>query len=289
MNLLITGAAGFVGSFLAEKLEYKHLIISIKRVEKDNQKNTILADLTNENLVEKIVEKISTKNIKIDIIIHLAARTASSQNIEDISVLQDNNQISLNLAKLALKLNVKKVINFSSMSVYAYVDGTFDEKTLPNPVLNTDAIYGISKLNSEYLLDFFLRNTLTNIIHLRVAMIYGENMPENRIIPMMKKELAETNIITIWGTGERVLNLISLDYLYGIIDFFIEKQQINTFNSDVFNVVEKQISMKNLAEEIAQKYGNSNSKVSFIEKKATNTSKFFLDGTKLKELNLKDD
>ena len=47
--------------------------------------------------------------------------------------------------------------------------------------------------------------------------------------------------------------------------------------------------MKDLAEEIAQKYGNSNSKVSFIEKKATNTSKFFLDGTKLKDLNLKDD
>ena len=289
MNLLITGAAGFVGSFLAEKLEYKHLIITIKRVEKDNQDNTILADLAEDNLVEKIVGKLSENNVLIDIIIHLAARTASSQNIEDISVLQDNNQISLNLAKLALKLNVKKVINFSSMSVYAYVDGTFDEKTLPNPVLNTDAIYGISKLNSEYLLNFFLRNTLTNIIHLRVAMIYGENMPENRIIPMMKKELAETNIITIWGTGERVLNLISLDYLYGVIDFFIEKQQNNTFNSDVFNVVEKQISMKDLAEEIAQKYGNSNSKVSFIEKKATNTSKFFLDGTKLKELNLKDD
>ncbi len=289
MNVVITGAAGFVGRFLAEKLSHKHLIMNIKRTEKDKQNNVIWADLADEDSVGEIVEEISKNNIKIDVIIHLATRTASSQNIEDISVLHENNQISLNIAKLASKLKVKKVINFSSMSVYAYVDGVFDEKTLPNPVLNTDAIYGISKLNSEYLLDFFLRSTLMNVIHLRIAMIYGENMPKNRIIPMMQKELMETNIITVWGTGERVLNLISLDYLYEIIDFFIQKQQLDTFNTEVFNVIERQISMKNLAEEIVQKYGNSNSKVSFIEKTATNTSKFFLDGTKLKGLKLKND
>ena len=287
MNLLITGANGFVGSFLAEKLSAKHLIINIKRENNNNhQDNTILADLVKENSVEKIVNEISQKYSQIDVIIHLAARMASSQNIEDISVLHENNQISINLAKLAQKLNVKRVINFSSMSVYAYVDGIFDEKTLPNPVFNTDAIYGISKLNSEYLLDFFLRKTAINAFHLRIAMIYGENMPANRIIPMMKKELEETNIISIWGNGERILNLISLDYLYQIIDFFIEKQQLAIFNNDIFNVVEKQISMKDLAQEIVQKYGNNNSKVSFIEKMATNASKFFLDGTKMKALKI---
>jgi nucleoside-diphosphate-sugar epimerase len=276
MNILVTGANGFIGKHICRFLqENSHNVIRIVRTNKDNLLNTYEADLSDEAAVKNLAKIL--KNKKIEIIIHLASKLASTNQdeTEQVRVLLDNIMITKNIVTLVKDLKPQKLINFSSMAVYPNIDGDFDEKSQIKMSDNTDCMYGISKFCSENIFDSTLKNILLS--HLRISQVYGDGMYENRTISVMKKELKEKNTITVFGNGERQSNFIHIDKLLKIVNYFIENNICG-----IYNIGDEPLSYLQLAQKIIDENGNNNSII--IKKPEGLKSKFHFNISKINEI-----
>ncbi len=275
MKIVITGVNGFVGKALYRVLSEKHNVIGVYNSGNAVFENCYKVDLTNEEEIGLVFGKPETNDV--DVIVHLASKMASVKNSNDLDVLHNNTIMAKNVAFMAKKLNVNQVIYLSSSSVYPNIDGVYNEESIPNPSLNSDCIYGLSKLNGEIILNYFLAETDIKVTHLRASMIYGEGMDDTRLIPVIEKEIIENNSVTLFGNGERMLNLVKVEKLVEYISFFIEKPL-----SDVINIGDECISSLDLARQIISKKGNSETKI--ILKEQGSKSQFILDIGKLNQI-----
>lgn len=276
MNILITGAGGFIGTHLYNHMKSAHCITRIfSPSQPAGKQNSYSVDLTKNNKVETLIQELS--KTKYDCVIHLASKMASKNNIEKMSIFKMNVDMIENMVFLIKRLKPEVVIHFSSMATYANVSGLFSETSLPMPQNNQDCLYGLSKFASEVILDFLLRDGDIRIVHLRVAQVYGEGMRQDRIIPVMRKELDEKNTITVYGNGERQSCFIRIDKLLESVDYFVQNKV-----DGVYNVGHKNLSYVDLAENIVKKFGNKESTI--IKKAHGNKKKFNLDISKLQKM-----
>ena len=143
MNILITGSGGFIGSNLINNLKNEYFILELYNgLEYNFNENKIVCNMQNEEHVEKLLNE----DIKIDIIIHAASVLATKDNVRDLSLFYDNIKIYENLLLIVNKFKPQKLINFSSIAVYPNKDGFFSEISEIRPSLNTECLYGLSKI-----------------------------------------------------------------------------------------------------------------------------------------------
>jgi len=277
MNILLTGAGGFIGSHLYKELNSEHKVFRVFYPSGYIEgQNSFSVNLTNIAAVNKLIKDLS-KQQKIDAIIHLASAMASSDKIDDVRLLNKNILITDNVINIARLVNPKIFINFSSMAVYPNISGTFSEDSLPMPQKNPDCIYGLSKYCSEVMIDFLLRNKNIRIVHLRISQVHGNGMRTDRIIPVMLKELKETNTITVYGDGERTSNFINVDKLVKEVSFFLQEDI-----SGIYNLGDQNILYLELAQELIDEYGDKDSKIH--KEPQGNKEKFRLDISKLNSM-----
>jgi nucleoside-diphosphate-sugar epimerase len=104
-------------------------------------------------------------------------------------------------------------------------------------------------------------------------------MNKSRIIPSLEKEIEEKNTITVFGNGERLLNLISIETLIRYVTFIIKNQYIGKLN-----IGEETISILDLAKRISIQKGNQHTQI--IVKENGNRNKFILDISLLKKITI---
>lgn len=277
MRILITGVSGFIGKHLRSHLEGEYEIYSIMRTPNESlpSKNNYAIDLSDViNVKEKFKNNIFKK--KIDVIIHCAAVLSNIDN-KDIKLFHENNSITESMIHIASVTNTKKFINMSTIGVYPNISGTYNEQSVIEPSINHECLYGLSKVCSEELFKFYLKDEV-QVINIRLGQVYGLGMRKDRIFSIMKNELLRDNIITVFGRGERVSNFISIDYLIEKIKRIVQKDEIQ----GTFNLGDKNLSYYNLAEMIIKEFGNSSSKIRLSEKGIE--SKVIIDSSKFNNL-----
>ena len=152
-NILITGATGFLGNRLAERLALGTDYSVTAMVHKFSGPglarlarlpiNLIQADLLNEESLSKAAEN-------CHIIVHLAYGTAGDEAVKrEITVSGTEN-----ILKVALKKKVRKVIHFSTAAVHGLnpKGSVIDESAPFNP---GEEIYRSSKAQAEKLVWHF--------------------------------------------------------------------------------------------------------------------------------------
>lgn len=276
MNILITGAGGFIGNHLCDSLNKEHELFRIYSSSNSiSEGNSFAVDFKDRKATQNLIDILS--KLKIGSIIHLASKMASTDEIENLQTLKDNIAITENLVLLVKKVRPKILIDFSSMSVYPNRSGLFSEDSLPGPQKNTDCFYGLSKYCSEVIIDFLMRSEKIRIVHLRVSQVHGKGMSKNRIIPVMQKELEESNTITVFGNGERESNFLEITKLTEVVEFFLHNEI-----SGVYNVGDQNISYYNIAKTLLEQYGDEESTI--VKLHQGNKEKFNLDSSKLQKL-----
>ena len=185
MQILITGAAGFIGFNLARYLlqtsnvkiigidslnNYYSKKLKRDRIKKLSRYKKFSFSQTN-ILDKRKLEKIF-KNKKINLIINLAAQAGVRYSLEKPSEFVDNNiQGFYTLIDVAKKYKIKRIIYASSSSIYG------DSKIFPlNESQNVKPknIYALSKKINEEMADVFSRQYNISFIGLRFFTVYGE-------------------------------------------------------------------------------------------------------------------
>ena len=225
MNILVTGANGFIGSTLVEYLINKKVNVTtlirnkaVKHAESDSLHNTKVDDLLNLQNKSSICYKKVEKNLtNQDVVVHAAARVhvmnENDKNPLD-SFLQMNCKATLALAELAAASGVKRFIFISTINVYGSSSQTgkplkFDSKASPATP------YAISKYEAEKgLMDIAIKTGMEVVI-IRSPLVYGAGVPANfqSLLKLVKKQWP----LPFGSITENRRSFIGLDNLVDLI------------------------------------------------------------------------
>ena len=170
MKVSITGADGFLGSYLSDYLEKRN--IEVNRLTR-----TLGYDLRflNTNLKNGKWQKALKKN---DVLIHCASKVHDFDQTSYEEFRSINVKASCQLLKLANRMKLKKFIYISSIKVLgekSTLNKPFNSESIPNPKGN----YSLSKLEAEEKLKEIASKIGINLIIIRPPLIYGPNVGAN--------------------------------------------------------------------------------------------------------------
>jgi UDP-glucose 4-epimerase len=186
MKILVTGGAGFMGSWLVDELINRgHEVISVDDLSGGFKENVnpkakfFKIDVRDRKKVDKIVKG-------VDIIFHLAAYAAEGQSVFSPIEINDINITPMNnLLVAAVNNDVKRFVFTSSMAVYGNQKPPFDESMEPHPV----DPYGAAKEYCENMLKIFAETYDFEYVIIRPHNVYG---PRQNISDPFR------NVLGIW-------------------------------------------------------------------------------------------
>ncbi|MFK3868297.1 hybrid nucleoside-diphosphate sugar epimerase/sugar transferase [Psychrobacter faecalis] len=266
-RLLLTGATGFVGSAIQQRIVADgnyDLTIAVRNINEQSDTVRIIKvdDLKANNDWSEALKG-------VNVVVHSAARVhvmddKSTNPLTDFRKV--NVEGTLNLARQAADAGVKRFIFISSIKVNG--EGTkigkpYTEDSKPNPI----DPYGISKYEAEQGLLNIAETTALEVVIIRPTLVYGENVKGN--FHSLMKWTYKGVPLPIGGIKHNLRSLVSVDNL---VDFIITCIEHKDAKNEVFLVSDDDdISTAGLLEEISQGLGVKNKAVN-IPAKFINTA-----------------
>lgn len=219
MKVLLTGASGFIGSFLAETLlKYNYHVRCLLR---RSSKLIWLNDLDIECTFGKLddLETIQRSLQDVDFVFHAAGITKAISE-EDFQL--GNVQLTQKLCEAILKggFKLKRLVHISSQAAAgpSPTIQPINEETAPNPI----NLYGKSKLAAEKYVQQFKQEIPSTII--RPPAVYGPRDKDT----LQYYKLLKRGIIPNIGGRDKYLSLIYVkDLVAGIIQAAESPKTIN--------------------------------------------------------------
>jgi UDP-glucose 4-epimerase len=233
--ILITGAAGFIGSNLSNYFNQ----LGFETVTIDNLSTGIESNIPPETLYingdcsdDKTLSKLDSYSIEG--IIHIAGQSSAEISFAEPSIDLNSNLLStLKLLEYARKKGIKKFVYASSMAVYGEVNDlpvSESHDTIPK------SFYGISKLSSESYLRLYSQFGI-EITVLRFFNVYGpgqnlHNMKQGMLSIYLAQAFLQKKV-TVKGSSGRFRDFI---YIRDVIEAIKLSYFKNTGIYNVFNV-----------------------------------------------------
>ena len=217
-KILVTGASGFVGTNLIEKLLQCDAIVygTVHKTPpqiKFQGVHYINADLTNE-------VDCFTVSKNIDYIFMCAANSSGAEVMEKAPLTHLTPNIVMNSQMLAAAYanNVKKFIFVSSNTVYPLTDFPVKENDTNYYFYNKYHIVGWMKLFSEKMCEMYthhIKHPMQTLI-VRPGNLYGPydkyNWSESKVIAALVRRFAEkNNPLDVWGDGNDIKDFLYID------------------------------------------------------------------------------
>lgn len=208
MNILLTGGAGYIGSFMTKALldrgEKVTVVDNLKTGHKevvDERSTLVVGDLNEKKFVKSLFKE------KFDVILHFAGLISMEESTKNPYIyFQNNSFAALNLIEESVKNQVAKFIFSSTAGVYgdpSIIPIPEDHKTFPtNP-------YGESKLMVERMLSWYNSIFGLNFVSLRYFNAAGASLDgsmgeshnnETHIIPLAVKAALQGSEFNLYGT-----------------------------------------------------------------------------------------
>lgn len=273
MNILITGAAGFIGFHLSNLfLKNNHNVIGIDNLCKSygvkykKERLKILNKNKNFKFYKLDIKNINKiKEKKIDYIVHLAAQAGVRLSQERPELfINDNILGTLKIFEFAKKNKIKKIFYASSSSVYGNSNiFPSNEKININKPLS---IYGITKSTNEDLAYYYNFVDGINSIGFRFFTVYGPYGRPDMSIGIFFKAFLNKQKIYLFNKGNNYRDFTYVDDIVNqIYACFLKTKNEKKFLK-VFNIGgESTILMKSLVK-LIQKITDKDTKIIYSKK-----------------------
>lgn len=211
MRAVVTGAAGFIGSNLVERLLAEgHEVVGVDGFidnypeERKREQISGALDHGSFRLVEGMLEELELEPLLegVDTVFHLAAlpgvRSSWGRSFEGYS--SHNVYATQRVLEAALESGVDRIVYASSSSVYGDTDRLpMDEEAREKP----HSPYGVTKLAAEHLARLYHRNYGLHTVSLRYFTVYGPRQRPDMAIQRFLMAARKRTPITLFGTGEQ--------------------------------------------------------------------------------------
>ncbi len=210
-RVVVTGAAGFIGSHLSERLLAEgHEVVGIDS----------FSDYYDRGLKEQNLERARTKaNFALEevdlvdgdlrpllagarVVFHLAGQPAvrPSWGRDFDRYVRDNILATQRLLEALRPLQVDRLVFAGSSSVYGNAEVfPTKETTLPRPI----SPYGMTKLAAEHLAMVYMRNFGIPVVSLRYFTVYGPRQRPDMAFSRFMHALHDNEEIEVLGDGEQ--------------------------------------------------------------------------------------
>ena len=248
MRILVTGAAGFIGSALCEQLVLsKHEVtavdnfsdyydVSLKRLRVKELLSPLSLEVLNLDICDQSkVEKIIASS-NHEVVIHLAAQAGVRLSVSESRKYVDSNLVGFsNVLISTIEKKVPKFLYASSSSVYGDKAEIPYSETESN--LHPSSFYGSTKLANELLVPTLVKNSETVARGLRFFTVYGPwGRPDMAYFRMIANAIVGTEF-NFFGDGsiERDFTFIN-DAVRSVINLTLELEGRQPGFSDVVNL-----------------------------------------------------
>lgn len=255
MNILVTGATGFVGRAIIEELasdkNNNWRIYSF-----GGRQNNDTQELPNFSRVDITDPEgfLSAEHLKKpDVIIHSAGLAHQFQNPENGEFLKVNVEGTRNILNFAAGKSVRHFILMSSVAVYGYKNDDAANGNLKKIAENESCFpkseYAISKLKAEELAVKICRESDIALTILRLATVIGEGDRGN--VSRLIKAIDKKRFLMI-GRGENYKTLIYKKDVARACRVILEKRNISEKEAEILNVAAEPVQMKFIIEKISE-------------------------------------
>jgi nucleoside-diphosphate-sugar epimerase len=264
-TVLVTGATGFIGQNLIERLKTIpdiHLILLSRKLIEQSTQNIVWVKSSLDKLTRSFWQ---SKDIDtIDYIFHLGAFTPKNHNeANDVESVYRDNLMGTRRLLESLPSSPKKFIFSSTLDVYQFSqeDTILDEYSPIRP----SGLYGASKFFCEQLIQNMATEKNFNYAILRYGHIFGPGEEAySKLIPQIIKNSLAGKPPVIYGDGT-----IERDFLFidDVIEATLRAAIVNKSNIEPLNIVSgSSITVNDIVNKII-KITQINQKIHYVYQK----------------------
>lgn len=302
-KILITGAAGFIGSHVArlfvnkypdyhifnlDKLTYAGNLENLKDIDKKPNYTFLLGDIVNGEFIMGLFKK-----HQFDGVIHLAAESHVDRSIENPMEFVMTNVIGtvnlLNAANAIWKGNYegKRFYHVSTDEVYGSLgdEGFFYEDTAYDP----HSPYSASKASSDHFVRAYHDTYGLPVIISNCSNNYGPNQFPEKLVPLFLNNIRNNKPLPVYGKGENVRDWLYVeDHATAIDVIYHEGANGETFNigghNEWKNIDLIKAMCKVMDKKLGREQGTSEQLITYVTDRAGHDLRYAIDSTKVQKV-----
>jgi len=287
MRLLVTGAAGFIGSnfvrmIASGKIEGFSGVTVLDKLTYAGDKWNLLSaqDISNYSFVEGDIcdiELVTSMLDDIDAVINFAAESHVDRSISGAADFVQTNIVGVQVLLDAIKTSRRKTrfLQVSTDEVYGSIESgswTEDWPLLPN------SPYSASKASGELLARSYNRTHGMDVVITRCSNNYGTHHFPEKLIPLFITNLLEGKKVPVYGTGENVRDWLHVDdHCRGIYQVLM-----NGRSGEVYNIGGgRELTNIEITSLILEAMGADESSIEYVEDRKGHDLRYSVDWTKI--------
>lgn len=287
MRLLVTGAAGFIGSnfvrmiasgelrgisgvVVLDKLTYAGVRENLDSIDHISSYSFIEGDICDLNLVSSLLDE-------VDAVINFAAESHVDRSINGASDFVQTNIVGVQVLLDAIKGSGRKIrfLQVSTDEVYGSIESgswTEDSPLLPN------SPYSASKASGELLARSFNRTHGMDVVITRCSNNYGTHHFPEKLIPLFITNLIEGKKVPVYGSGENVRDWLHVDdHCRGIYTVLM-----NGRSGEIYNIGGgRELTNNEITSLILQAMGEDDLSIEYVEDRKGHDLRYSVDWTKI--------